>query len=222
MSSRPQLIPPLFLLGAVLVLLTGAAQAQGSAASAAPKRSAARGDTVHLKGGGTIQGVQVLRVGTFIVEVRTLKDLPPLILPKSQVTRIDYDDIDPAAEDAAEGKAEKADVPAVVVVGTKLSKEFDRKLFAPLPETSLRIDNQDFLSIVKKLASDLGIPLEIAAAVRAIPARERLWSAELEPGASFITLLREDLFSAFPGLRIVLRYDGITLTTRAAEAAVEG
>lgn len=187
------------------------ADVPASTASSSPAVQAS-GDVVLFKGGGKLQGVQVLRADSTVVEIMTVPGVPPLSLPRSQVAAIEYDDVNPASPHGAPQAPRNAPSPTVVT-GTKLSRELDQKIFAALPDESLHIQDADFVAYLTDLAAKLAIPLDMDATVRALPSEKRTWSAEIEPGASFISLL-EQLGKDFPNVQANFHADHIVLSVR--------
>ena len=196
-----------------------AAKSSETTAVKSPKSTKPKGDRIVFTSGTMLKGVQVLDTDRHVATVRAFPGLAPLVLPLSQIKEIIYDDFEPAKAGPA-GKPPEARKPGLVY-GVKLSPELDRKLIAPLPDALLHINAKDHVEVLIQTAKQIGIKLSIAQAVRDIPKEERVWTEEVMPGTSMLSLLQENLQDAFPEIKVVYQYDGVVVTTKRAHEAAQ-
>jgi len=174
------------------------------------------GDIIELTTGKQLTGVQVIRKTPTVLEIEVLPELEPLRIPRGQVVDIQYDNIDPRKRQREADRQEEEGAKPDVLVGQKLSNELYERITAPVGDAPITRQNKDYVQVLRQLSQQAGIPLEIAPPVQQIPPRQRLWTVTVEPGVSFLAVLREKLLKDFPDLKLVYEYEKIILTTKAA------
>lgn len=178
------------------------------------------GDIVHLENGKQLVGVQVLRETPTAVEVLAMEGVPPLALPRTQVKKIIYDDIDPNQPGWSKKKDEKKDK-LEVILGEEVSAEFHRKLTKPLTEDQpLKYENEGYVRLLTDLAKRADVALEVAEPAKQIPVEKRKASFTIKPGTSLLTFLQNTFLKDFPQLGVKIQFDKIILTSK--KAAAEG
>jgi hypothetical protein len=183
---------------------------------AEPAPAALSGDVIHLKSGKIISGGQVIRKAPTTVFVEVLPGVPLLELPLSQVESIEYDEIDSMHERAPVKPAVPETVPDYIQ-GKELSPELSKKLRRSITDTDISIQDEDYVTVVTRIAERMNIPLTIGPKIQELPAAARRWSANIPAGTSFIVLLYEHLLLAFPRVKETYEYGQIQLTLRRPE-----
>jgi len=168
-----------------------------------------KGDTVTLKSGAQLKGVQVISRTASEVEVEVGTGVR-LTIPRRQVQDIQYDDIEPRKpkQTPAEGQKEGDIFP-----GNKLKPEVSDKLTAPMTEP-LKYENTDLVKVLGELSQRLGVTIVIDDSVKALPEKERMWGFEIKPGMNPMGLLQDELLKKFPTLAVVYQYDKLLVTTK--------
>lgn len=176
-----------------------------------------KGDVIHLKNGKILSDVQVSRETPSTIEVQVHPDLEPLILPRRQIDRIDYDKRDPNRPGFGieEEEAPQPDVLVAQQVPESLRPLLTQPRFQ---DTGLNVTDRDFLILLNNQSRRAGINLEISDQVRAIPEEERLWTVEIQPDKNFLTLL-ESLLQAYPQLEVSFTNEKVILRTKAEAEA---
>ncbi len=169
-----------------------------------------KGDTVTLKSGAQLKGVQVISRTASEVEVEVGTGVR-LIIPRRQIQDpILYDDIEPRKlrQTPAEGQKEGDIFP-----GNKLKPEVSDKLTAPMTEP-LKYENTDLVKVLAELSQRLGVTIVVDDSVKALPEKERMWGFETTPGMNPMALLQDELLKKFPTLAVVYQYDKLLVTTK--------
>jgi hypothetical protein len=176
------------------------------------------GDVIYLKSGSTMQGVQVLRGTPEYYEVQLVEGVDPLIVPRRQVERIEYDDVDPIRDQRI-----KEMFPEPVVIetasGEEVSPELMNQLTAPLPGEPLDLEEQDLVVVLEHIRELTGETVVVDPSIRELPPDARLWTIRTEPDTTLLTLLRERLLEAFPGLALEYMPDKVVVLTKQAQKA---
>ena len=169
-----------------------------------------KGDTVTLKSGAQLKGVQVISRTASEIEVEVGTGVR-MIIPRRQVQDpILYDDIEPKKlrQTPAEGQKEGDIFP-----GNKLKPEVSDKLTAPMTEP-LKYENTDLVKVLAELSQRLGVTIVVDDSVKALPEKERVWGFETRPGMNPMGLLQDELLKKFPTLAVVYQYDKLLVTTK--------
>jgi hypothetical protein len=179
------------------------------------------GDTIHFKSGGMLCGVQVLREKLDVFEVEVLEGVEPITIPREQVDRIEYDDIDILRERRHKQLLGNGASGGDVVQGEEVAVELFEKLTATLPAEPISYENKDFIEILNDLAEQFQFKLEIAEPVKQIPVEERTISLETRPGSTLVNVLRTSLLERFPSLEMTYKFDTVVISVRGTEGAAE-
>lgn len=185
------------------------------AAEEAPAPETRGGDIIYLKSGTVMSGVQVLRSTPLYYEVQIIEGVDPMQLPRRQVERVEYDDIDPL-RDQLEDELFGADEEVTIASGEQVTSELRDKLMNPVTEEPLRYRNEDFVTILQELRDRLGVHLRIHPSIQRLPAARRQWTVEIPPDKTLMTLLREDLVGQFPYAEVIFDSDHIIVMTKKA------
>lgn len=181
-------------------------------ATAAPSPPA--GDTIHFKSGGVLSGVQVLRETLDAYEVEVQEGVDPLTIPRHQVERIEYDDIDLLRLRRQQRLLGETGHAGDVVQGQEVSVELFEKLTAALPEEPVEYKDTDLVEVLRDLAERFQFKLEIDERVMQIPVEKRTVSLATGPGSTLVKVVRGSLLERFPSLEMVYRYDTVVITMR--------
>ncbi|NIA15252.1 MAG: hypothetical protein GWP08_14375 [Nitrospiraceae bacterium] len=200
-----------------------AEQAKPDAASPLPEASPdaveappQQGDVITLRSGRQIKNVQVLRAKAGVYEIQVTEDVK-LILPRRQVVKIDYDDIQPNAR--GNRKTAPADTGGSLLQGTKLDPRLAAKLTGPIPGTPVEFEDKDLLSILAWLSETAGVEIAVDDSVKAIPPEQRRWDVVAEPGATLGSMLRDKLLKQFPNLTLVYQSDKLLVALKPSTEA---
>jgi len=171
------------------------------------------GDVIYLRSGSIMSGVQILRSTALFYEVELVQGVDPLLIPRKQVKRVDYDDIDPARDRIRERLKPKRDEVSLAS-GEQVSRGLMEKLSAPLSETPLEYVRTDLVTILEEIAERLQVKLKIHPSVRNKQANRRLWTLNTTPETTLMSLLREDLLNRFKFAEVLFEYDTIVVLTK--------
>jgi len=183
-----------------------------------PSSSALEGDAIHLKSGTVMSGVQVLRSTPQYYVVELELGVEPMQIPRRQVEFVEYDDIDPNLDDLRRELFGDEDEVVEIATGEKVSGVLRDKLLAPAMPEGANFRNRDFVEILRELRESLQIDLRIHKSIRDRAATQRLWTVEIPPDKTLMTLLREDLTGEFGFVDVLLEPDHILIMTKAAAA----
>lgn len=171
------------------------------------------GDVVVFANGRELAGVQVIRETARGVEVEVLKGSAPLIIPRRQVERIIYDDIDPRRPNERKNK-DNDDASPNMLSADEVSPELHEKLMKGLSEAPIQIQDQDFIQVIEQTLGRAEIPLDINPLVREIPQPRRLWNKQIPAGINAFNLLRDHLVNDFPAVDVVFAFDKVMINPR--------
>ena len=175
------------------------------------------GDIVTLVSGKQLSGVQVLRETPVYIEIEVLEGLEPLRIPRKQVQRIVYDDIDPIAR--RRGQSYATETSPEVILGEELSAGFHRKLTAPLSDTPIEIADQGFVMTLNYLAELAGVTIEVTEEARRLPRDLRIRSFSIPAKTTLFSFLQSDFPKAFPALKVAYEFDKVIVSLREAATA---
>ena len=206
----------------VIVLLAmaipGVAQPEGIPPQTSPNDADApsyemeESDVVYLKSGKELRGIRIGRENPLYVEIEFLENEAPLQLPRTAIDRIEY------ASDKISGRSEDGlgDVRHVphVIPGDEVSVEFNRMLTTPMSEEELKLENVDYLVIIRQHAAKFGVMVDVPAELEALDMEQRKFSRVIPAGTTFMNFLRNDLAQIAPDLRVILKFDKLVLQKR--------
>ena len=169
-------------------------------------------DVVYLKSGKELRGIRIGRENPLYVEIEFLENEAPLQLPRTAIDRIEY------ASDKISGRSEDGlgDVRHVphVIPGDEVSVEFNRMLTTPMSEEELKLENVDYLVIIRQHAAKFGVMVDVPAELEALDMEQRKFSRVIPAGTTFMNFLRNDLAQIAPDLRVILKFDKLVLQKR--------
>jgi len=182
---------------------------EGETPTAAP---VAPGDILVLKTGSQMTGVQVLRETPQYYEVEVVKGVT-IQVPRRQVERVVYDDVDPAREERVkELFPEQQEV--TIESGERVTRGLSDKLTAPVSAEPLNYQEKDFVEILNDLKAKLGLNLQIDQAILDRQPRARMWTIQTEPGRTLLAFLREDLAKKFNYVSVTFEGDKILVKSK--------
>lgn len=179
---------------------------------ATPSYEMEEGDVVYLKSGKELRGIRIGRENPLYIEIEFLENEAPLQLPRTAIDRIEY------ASDKISGRSEDGlgDVRHAphVIPGDEVSVEFNRMLTTPMSEEELKLENVDYLVIIRQQAAKFGILVDVPAELEALEMEQRKFSRVIPAGKTFMNFLRTDLAEIAPALRVILKFDKLVLQMR--------
>ncbi len=176
---------------------------------------ALRGDVIYLRSGSIMSGVQIIRSTPLFYAVELVQGVEPLLIPRNQVERVEYDDIDPARDRIRERLRPKREEVSLAS-GEQVSRDLMEKLRARVSETPLAYNRTDFVTILEEIADRLQINLKIHPSIRNRQTARRLWTLDITPETTLMSLLREDLLNQFKFAEVLFEYDTIVVLTKEA------
>ncbi len=162
-----------------------------------------------------MSGVQILKSTPLFYEVQLVEGVEPLLIPRNQVERVEFDDIDPARDRIRERLFPRRDEVSLAS-GEQVTRDLMEKLRAPVNETPLTYDRTDFVTILEEIAEGLQVKLKIHPSIRNRQASRRLWTLNTTPETTLMSLLREDLRNQFKFVEVLFEYDTIVVLTKEA------
>lgn len=174
------------------------------------EKSDGEGDRVIFKKGTELKNVKVIRESPVFVEIEYLPGEPPLKIPASQVAKVIYAN-KPEKERTKISDTIEISREQDIIPGDEVSSDLYKALMAPISEEEFRIENEDYLEIIRALTEKFGIPLQIDENLEATSPETRKVSFDLPARTTLLDFLRNDLSAAVPDLRIILHYDKLTL-----------
>ena len=173
------------------------------------------GDVLYLRTGSVMSGVQILRSTPLFYEVQLVPGVEPLLIPRKQVERVEYDEIDPARNRIRERLFPQRDEVSLAS-GEQVTRGLMEKLSAPVSETPLAYNRTDFAKILKEIAERLQVKLKIHPSIQNMQVNGRLWTLNTTPETTLMSLLREDLLKQFKFAEVLFEYDTIVVLTKEA------
>lgn len=181
----------------------------------APPPQAYEGDVLYLKNGRIMSGVQILNSTVLYFEVELVKGVEPLFIRRNQVTRVEYDDIDPARSrlrDILFPPSEEVTLKS----GERVSRYLMEKLSGPVSDKPLSYDATDLITILRETADRLRVKLTIHPSIEKKQTYQRLWTLTTKPETTLMALLREHLQNQFKFAEVLFEYDTILVLTKEA------
>jgi hypothetical protein len=175
-----------------------------------PPPAVVDGDTVTFKSGTVLRGVKVIKATPVEYEIEVTKGVT-MKISRKQVAKIDYQKKKTETPPAGPG-------PTQLIPGDKIKPEVYQKLMAPLADL-VKYDKADLLTVLDELGKKTGVPLAVDEPVKAMDAAARAWTFEAKAGANLMTILQQDLLSAFAGLGVVYQFEQVLVTTKEKAAA---
>lgn len=179
-------------------------------AGGAPAEAPIAGDTVTLKSGSVLRGVQVVRQTPMGYEILAAGEVK-FTVPRKLVENIEYDDVESGA---AGIPGDKATEDANLIQGNKVDPVLWEKLNKPFGEPVLAFENQDLVNAIGELGKRAEVPLTVDEAVAGLPVESRSWTLKTTAETTLRNLLQQDLPKSFPDLKVIYEYDKIRVTLR--------
>ena len=156
------------------------------------------GDTVTLKNGKVLNGVQVVRESPLVIEVQVVPGVEPLMIPRKQIGSIEYDEF--TAEQAERRSAGSGASASPGRRKGATSIELAQKLGKYVADEELVINARDVVEVLQEMASRVEANIEITPEVQQLDPIDREWTARIPAETSLMTVLRESLPRDFPTL----------------------
>jgi len=169
-------------------------------------------DAVILRSGSVFAGVRIIRSTLRLVEFEFVPAGVRMTVPRSQVVNIIR-----GGRSAAwprESRAANPGRPEAMFSALKLTREFMRRLTAPISDCDVDYEDEDFTDVLRDVAARAGIAVEFTDTIMAMPPAERRWTLHLDPEATLLSLFRDDFKKVFPDLNVVYHYDKVVVTKK--------
>ncbi len=178
--------------------------------AAAPAEAPIAGDTVTLKSGAVLRGVQVVRQTPMGYEILAAGEVK-FTVPRKLVESVEYDDVESGA---GAGPGEKSAEDGNLIQGNKVDPELWQKLDNAFGEPVQEFDNQDLVNVIGELSKRAEVPVTVDDLVKGLPAEKRSWTLKTTPETTLRNLLQQDLPKSFPEMKVVYEYDKIRITLK--------
>jgi hypothetical protein len=165
------------------------------------------GDRILLKSGRILSGARVVRQTSLHYVLEVVPGVDPLLIPLRQVVSLKRGaPIHLAAPpDPPPPPEEQADV----LAATKISPDLIRRMATALSDSAITFENEDVVAVLRHVAKLSGVAITIGPELDQRPPDERRGTFNLSPGASFNTLIREQLKPALPWIVLDYRYNAL-------------
>lgn len=173
------------------------------------------GDVLYLKSGKVMSGFQIYRNTPLFFELRYQEGLEPLMIPRKQVERVVFDDIDPA-RDRLRARLLPPTEEVSLASGERVSRYLMEKLRSPASDEALTYKRIDLVVILEEMAERMQVNLKIHPSVKNRPPNQRLWTLNTTPETTLMALLREDFVGQFKYATVLFEYDTIVVLTKEA------
>lgn len=187
--------------------------AGGGEATILPKPQG--GDKIHMKSGTVMSGVQVLRSNPANYEVQVIAGEEPMLIPRRQVERVEYDDIDPVLDEMRERMFPKPKE-VTIASGERVTSELRDKLEAPIGAEVITYQDQDLVAVLNDIKTRTEVKLIVDPSIEERPAGQRKWSLEVPAGRTLMDVLRTDMIGRFNYVEVVLETDTVLVMTKDA------
>ncbi len=175
------------------------------------------GDKIYMKSGKVMSGIQVLRSDPANYEVQIVAGEPPMQIPRRQVDRVEYDDIDPLREQMREKMFPKPKE-VTIASGERVTSELRDKLEAPVSAEPITYKDQDIVAVLTDIKTKTGTKLTVDPSIEERPAGQRKWSFEIPAGRTLMAVLREDMVARFNYVEVIFETDTVLVMTKEAAA----
>lgn len=189
--------------------------AQNDALEAARARG---GDVLIMKSGAILGGVQILRSSPLNYYVELLPGMEPMVIPRRQVTKVEYDDIDPLRERRRRKSVPKPE-DELMADGKELDPDFVEKLRKPIPGAPLEFNREDYVRVFAELSKKTKVVIVIDESLRLQPPATRLWTIKITPEMRLMDILQKKWAETFKSGKVTYELNKVVLKNKEAEAA---
>ncbi|MFP6584482.1 MAG: hypothetical protein VCD00_18260 [Candidatus Hydrogenedentota bacterium] len=148
------------------------------------------GDIIIMHSGAIMSGVQILKSTPTSYDIEVIPGRKPLTIPRRQVKRVEYDDIDPTREARHQANRPKPQ-DEIMTDGKELSPELVDALIKPIPEAPLTYTNQDYTLIFADITKKSGVTIVIDPSLKRQPPQARLWTVEIPAETKLMHVLQK-------------------------------
>lgn len=173
------------------------------------------GDKVYMKSGTVMSGVQVIRSNPANYEVQLIAGEPPMLIPRRQVERVEYDDIDPLREQMREKMFPKPKE-VTMASGERVTSELRDKLEAPISAEPIVYTDLDLVAILNDIKAKTQVKLTVDPSVEERGPAQRKWTVEIAAGRTLMAFLREEMMGRFNFIEVILETDTVLVMTKDA------
>jgi len=163
-------------------------------------------DTITLKSGVILTDVRIVSRSPRGYEVSVAEGVT-MTVPRKQVANVEYGKEEELAPSPQTGPFPGDSLPADILT----------KLEAAMAEPPASAP-ADFVIVLEQLSATCGIPIAVAEQVKAWPEAERVWTVEVQPEMTLLTLLKDDFLAKFPTLSISSKDNGLFIDLKEARA----
>jgi hypothetical protein len=176
------------------------------------------GDILFMKSGAIMSGVQILKSTPLQYEVQIVSGVPPLTIPRRQVDRVEYDDIDPA-RDARQAANRPKPQDQIMTNGKELSPELVEKLIKPIPNGAFKYENRDYIQVFTEIGTKAEVTIIVDVSLRKLPVPSRSWTIEITDRMKLMDVLQKYWMTKFKNGKITYELDKIILHDKDVEPA---
>ncbi|GMW02227.1 MAG: hypothetical protein AMXMBFR84_33630 [Candidatus Hydrogenedentota bacterium] len=172
------------------------------------------GDLVYLKNGQTISGLQVIRETSMSIVLDVMDKVVTIEIPRRQISKIEYDDIDPN-NPAPKGDGTESNDEPVFVEAQRLSAEMQRRMALDISTPPIAYEAPtDLLTILSDINPRVGNAVLIDPSVESLDSESRMWTFKSEPGMTLSAFLKDALLKDFDNLELRYESDHVILKTK--------
>lgn len=173
------------------------------------------GDKIYMKSGTVMSGIQVLRSNPANYEVQVIVGEEPMLIPRRQVERVEYDDIDPLLEEMREKMFPKPKE-VTIASGERVTSDLRDKLEAPIAAEVVTYQDWDLVAVLNDIKTRTQVKLIVDPSIEELPAGKRKWSLEIPADRTLMDVLRTDMVGRFNYVEVVLETDTVLVMTKDA------
>jgi len=192
-----------------------AAPAPGGSGEATILPKPQGGDKIYMKSGTVMSGIQVIRSNPANYEVQVVVGEPPMLIPRRQVDRVEYDEIDPLREEMREKMFPKPKE-VTMASGERVTSDLRDKLESPIAAEALTYKDLDLVAVLNDIKAKTQINLVVDPSIEERPAGQRKWSLEIPATRTLMAVLREDMVGRFNYVEVILEADTVLVMTKDA------
>lgn len=173
------------------------------------------GDKIYMKSGTIMSGVQVIRSNPANYEVQLIAGEPPMLIPRRQVDRVEYDDIDPLLEQMREKMFPKPQE-VTMASGERVTSGLRDKLESPVSDEPLVYKDLDVIAVLEDIKAKTQVKLVVDPSIEERGPNQRKWTTEIPAGRTLMAVLREDMMGRFNFIDVILESDTVLVMTKDA------
>ena len=168
-----------------------------------------RGDTVGLKSGKKLEGVQVVRETPSRIFVQCYEGLEPIMIPRAHVAYIEYDE-----EERGVASGGGPGVPTGIIAGKEVSGELSQKLSKPVSDTALEFEDIPAREALRQLSQRSGVRLELTERAQALLDKASAKDMPIPAETTLLAFLHGPFTKRFPDIEVRIMFDKVVMALK--------